>query len=316
VWSKTLPRGGFSIVAAKPKVGKSTMARGLAIAVSRGEPFLGRPTAKGKVIYLCLEEKRTEVTGHFRRMGANSCDVLVHTGATPKDALTALDAAIEEHSPVLVIVDPLSRFCRISDFNSYAEVTRQLEPLIDVARLSTCQTHIMCLHHNGKGGDLREAGDAVMGSTAFFAIVDALMTMRKKERVRTIESEQRYGENMPETIVHLDQLTGIVEGAGDLKTFTLNERKKAVLDSLGTEPLTDPAIRELVGGTNAGLTTKALRALYDEGVLERSGGGKKGDPFFYRLNGSPEKGEPHYVMDEPYIPPGATDAEVEALCGG
>ncbi len=54
---------------------------------------------------------------------------------------------------------------------------------------------------------MRDAGDAVMGSTGFFGAVDALLTMRKKEKVRTIESTQRYGEDLPETIVHLDPET-------------------------------------------------------------------------------------------------------------
>ncbi|CAN5460273.1 hypothetical protein BH20ACI3_BH20ACI3_41910 [soil metagenome] len=280
-WDRTLPCGGVSILAAKPKVGKSTFARALAVAISRGESFFGRSTRKGKVIYLCLEEKRAEVKSHFQKMGATGGDILIHTGKTPVDALTPLEDLSKELSPVMVIIDPLSRFLRIADFNSYAEVTRQLEPLIDLARLSKCQTHLLCLHHNGKGGDMREGGDAVLGSTALFAVVDALLTMRRKDKMRTLESAQRYGDDLPETIVHLDPLTGMINASGDLKTFTMNERKRSVLDALGSEPLTDPAIRELVGGTNAGLTTKALRALFEEGTLQRTGLGKKGDPFLY-----------------------------------
>jgi len=68
VWENTLPVGGFSILSAKPKVGKPTLARNLALAVSRGEPFLGRETVKGKILYLCLEEKRAEVAKYLRRM--------------------------------------------------------------------------------------------------------------------------------------------------------------------------------------------------------------------------------------------------------
>ena len=48
----------MSVFAAKPKVGKSTFARNLAMAVARGNPFLGRNTAKGPVVYLALEEIR------------------------------------------------------------------------------------------------------------------------------------------------------------------------------------------------------------------------------------------------------------------
>jgi protein-S-isoprenylcysteine O-methyltransferase Ste14 len=65
-----LVRGTVSVVVAKPKVGKSTFARGLALAVARGEPFLGRITRQGACIYLALEERHEEITADFRAMGA------------------------------------------------------------------------------------------------------------------------------------------------------------------------------------------------------------------------------------------------------
>lgn len=299
VWDRALPCGGFSILAAKPKVGKSTFARALARAVSRGEAFFDRLTRKGKVIILCLEEKRAEIKKDFQRTGVSGNEILIYTGKTPVDAISVLESAIAEHSPVLVIIDPLSRFIRVADFNSYAEVARQLEPLIDIARVSTCGTHILALHHNGKGGDLREGGDAVLGSSAIFAAVDALLTMRKREKVRTIESTQRYGEDLPETIVHLDSLTGAVTAVGDMKDFTLSERKKLVLESIGSEPLSEAAIKDAVGGTNKGLTSKALRALFDEGQVTRTGGGKRGDAFMYQIARDNERQRFEPKFDDP-----------------
>ena len=66
-----LPAGGISALAAKPKTGKSTLARQLAVCVARGEPFLGRETTKSPVIYSSrLREKRSEALAHFRAMGA------------------------------------------------------------------------------------------------------------------------------------------------------------------------------------------------------------------------------------------------------
>jgi hypothetical protein len=310
VVDRMLPRGGFSIMAGKPKAGKSTAARQLAVSISRGEVFLGRSCGRGKVVYLCLEEKRSEIAAHFRRMGASGQDILIHTGSSPADALTALDFAIEEYSPALVIIDPLSRFVRMVDFNSYAEATRQLEPLIDMARSSKCQTHIMALHHNGKNGE-RESGDALLGSTGFFGAVDALLSVKKRERARTIETIQRYGEDLPETIIHLDPATGIVSACGDLKEFTLNERKNLVLESMTSDPIAETAIKEVIGG-NGGLTSQAIRALFDEGKLSRTGRGRKGDPFLYArppiINTSDET-----LADEIYFPPGATDEEIHII---
>lgn len=62
---------------------------------------------------------------------------------------------------------------------------------------------------------------------------------------------------------------------------------------MGDEWLSEPDIKERVGG-NQTLTAKAIRALYDAGELQRTGAGKRGDPYLYakaspgRENARPE----------------------------
>ena len=164
IWDKTLPTGGVAILAAKPKVGKSTTARCLAMAVACSEAFLGRATTQGPVIYLALEEKRSEVHAHFTKVGAVDEAIILHFGSSPDDAKEKLEAAIIQYKPALVIIDPLLRFIRVKDANDYAEMTRALEPLLQMARLSGA--HIICVHHAGKSD--REGGDSILGSTALF----------------------------------------------------------------------------------------------------------------------------------------------------
>jgi hypothetical protein len=65
-----LPAGGTSILVAKPKVGKSTLSRVLAVAVALGVPFMGKNALKGTVFYLTLEESRAGLLGPVRK-GAN-----------------------------------------------------------------------------------------------------------------------------------------------------------------------------------------------------------------------------------------------------
>ncbi|HEV2802434.1 MAG TPA: AAA family ATPase [Pyrinomonadaceae bacterium] len=277
VWEKTLPVGGFSICSAKPKVGKSTLGRNLALCISRGEPFLGRETVQGKVLYLCLEEKRAEVAKHFRRMNASDDNIQV-AFVTPENAITALQIAIAEYEPVLTIIDPLSRVVRVRDFNDYGAMSRALEPLIDLARKTAC--HVLALHHDGKGE--REGGDALLGSTALFGAVDCHIQMKKRERGRTILTTQRYGEDMPETVVELEAETGLVLAQGDLQTVLFEGKKEEILASMNeTEELTEADLKERTGGKQ-GLISKAIRSLVDELKLTRNGAGKRGDPYTYR----------------------------------
>ena len=273
---RMLPAGGVSILAAKPKVGKSTLARTLALAVSRGEDVLGRSATQGPVVYLALEEKRAEVQRHFARMGATDEPIHVHVGAAPEEALAALAAAIAEHRPVLAIVDPLLRFVRIRDLNDYAEVTRALEPLVELARASGC--HVLCVHHEGKTE--RPGGDAILGSTALFGAVDTAMMMKRRDERRVIESIQRYGEDLPATVVTLDPVSGRVSAAGEVAVLQLDETCDRVLAEVGDEELDEPTIKGRVGG-NQTLTAKAIRTLVDDGRLRRVGEGKRGKPFIY-----------------------------------
>jgi hypothetical protein len=302
VWQDTLPVGGFSICAAKPKVGKSTLARNLAVAVTDGADFFGRATTPGRVLYLCLEEKRAEVAKHFRRMGAGGADLLIHTGGAGNDALTELEQAIEQFQPVLAILDPLSRFVRVSDFNDYAKVSRELEPVIDLARASGC--HILAVHHDGKGE--RDGGDSLLGSTAFFGAVDTLLKMKRRDFGRTLETVQRYGVNLSETVAQLDGATGIVTAQGDVQAHKMSERQQEIVDCLndGSE-LTEAALKETIGKEN-GLTAKALREMVKAGTIERTGKGGKGDPFRYRRpvtggDGEDGKGDENRAQDSGFV---------------
>ncbi len=275
-----LPSGGISLLAAKPKVGKSTTARCLALSVARGEPFLGRATAKGSVVYLALEEKRAEIVKHFRRQGATESDaVYVHVGIAPQNALDELAAVIVDLQPALIIVDPLLKLVRLRDVNDYAEVSRALEPIIDLARQTG--THIMLVHHLNKGA--QAGGDAILGSTAIFGAVDTAVVMRRhQDGTRTLETIQRYGEDLPESVIVLDTQTGTVELAGTVSERKLAEAQAAVLQVVKDAPLTEAEIREATQ-MQATLIARAIRTLVEQGALIRSGSGKRGDPYRYAL---------------------------------
>lgn len=274
-----LPEGGFSVLAAKPKVGKSTLSRNLALKVARGEDFLGRVTNQGAVIYLALEEKRSEVRKHFREMGADgSEEIFIYAARAPEDALAQLRKLIEDIKPSLVIIDPLFKITRIKDGNDYAAVTRALEPILALARESG--THILCTHHTGKGD--RQGGDSLLGSTAIFGNVDTAIIEKRLEKYRTLHSYQRYGADLEETTLHFNPET---------RTLSLGESRivedvKTVADAICEfltakgEPMTEPEINTEVEGKTT-LKRKALRELVANNGVERAGAGTKGDPFRY-----------------------------------
>ncbi len=62
--------GSINVLAGKPKAGKSHLARQLAVLHRGRKLFLGQPTKPGAVWYLALEDQRSEVLRHFRRLRA------------------------------------------------------------------------------------------------------------------------------------------------------------------------------------------------------------------------------------------------------
>jgi len=284
VWDDTLPTGGISIVGAKPKVGKTTLGRTLTLATARGDPCLGRGTHQGTVLLFALEEKRAEIAAQFRRIApGEELPIYVHTGAAPEHALTELAAALEKYKPVaLAIVDPLQKFIRVKDVIDYAEVARAMEPLTNLAR--TTGTHIMCVHHLGKGG--RSGGDDLLGSTAFFGAVDTLLLMRRHGQQRTIESIQRYGVDLPETVLQMDPDTGLITAAGSYTEVQARAASNALLTALADATLSEPDIKNKVGG-NQTTTATMLRALVKAGTVVRIGEGKRNNPYLYRHKDTP-----------------------------
>lgn len=279
-----LPAGGFSVLAGKPKAGKSTLARNLALAVAQGGSLLGRLTQRGPVVYLALEEKRSEVRKHFQAMGATGEEeIYIYASTAPADAIKQIRAVAEERKPVLVIIDPLFRLARVKDSNDYAQVTQALEPLLSLARETGA--HVLCVHHASKGE--RQDGDSILGSTAIFAAVDSALIMKRSDRYRTIKSIQRYGEDLEESTLRFDAQTRTVTLGESKEREEVIRMRDAMVACLQEQEgdQTEAEIDEEVEGKTT-YKRKALRELVGEERVERRGQGSRGDPFRYALKDS------------------------------
>ena len=280
-----LTTGGLSLLVAKPKCGKSTLARCLALAVARGGPWLDRDVAQGNVLYVALEDQRAVVRDHFRAMGLGDKPkepIESFIGSPPKDALDALVDRIRERRPALVIVDPLFRLLNIKDGNDYAEITRALQPLLDIARESSA--HVMCVHHARK--DAGGKGDEVLGSTALYGSVDCLLSITRRGDTRMLETGQRYGPDMPQTVLKLDPKSLFIS-VGETKAAMANaeiEDEVWAFLSESDTPQTSSEIQAALPRGKRNVTT-AIEALVSIGRITRTGEGKRGNPFKHENSG-------------------------------
>ena len=125
-WKGILPAGGMSLLVAKPKVGKTTLALNLAIAVSRGADFLGRKTTQGPVVYLALEEKKGEIKKKLKQAGSTDEPSRFHFGSATVNAIQEVEFLMIETKAILPIMDVLQKFCRLRDLNDYTTVTNPM----------------------------------------------------------------------------------------------------------------------------------------------------------------------------------------------
>jgi hypothetical protein len=280
IWVGVLPEGGMSLLAAKPKVGKTTFALGLSVAIARGEAFLGRETKQAAVVYLALEEKQSEIQKRLAAMGVSEEPLFFHFGLAPSKGINQVDALVAQTGGGLLVVDTLQKLARVKDLNDYARVTKKLEPLLAVARSRNC--HIILLHHAGKDND-RTDGDEILGSTALLGAVDTGILLKKRQHGRTFSTIQRYGEDIPETVFTLGENFSITGGEA-LKDAQNAETWEKIRSLLEAQPgLREEDILEHIKGSKANASAALRWALNQEPPLvERWGDGKRGDPFRYQ----------------------------------
>jgi hypothetical protein len=278
-----LVAGSVSMFASKPKVGKSTTVRCLALSVARGEPFLGWKVKQGDVIYLNLEERIEDVVEAFRSLGAVPGDSIQ---ITDKGDVAALTATLRKRRPALLVVDPLFRLIAVKDEKAYAEVYARMGSLIDVARETG--THITCMHHSPKQAR-EDAIDSPLGSTALGGAVSSLFELRRNPEtgMRTIRSTQRVGDDLPEMVLRFDPESRSVRLDGTRKQFEVNNLKPLIWAALSDVGSTESQVFDVVEHGKTAAKRVALRSLYKDGKVERSGSGRKGDPYLYRKACSP-----------------------------
>jgi AAA domain-containing protein len=285
-----LPREAISLLVGRPKSGKTTLCRTLAADVEGATPFLSRATVQGPVIYVSLEDSTRAVTAHFRRLGvASDAPLYVVCAQAPPDALQILRREVERREPVLVVIDTLYRFAKVRDVAAYGEVTAALQPLLALQR--DLRFHLLLVHHSPKGADAtRDAIDAGLGSTALPGTVDLALFLRCfPDGRRTLCSSPRSecGDPLPETVLRLNPKTGRPELGGTRQAADEAAMRQAMLDYLAAQlaPVERSEIYDAVEG-RAALKGKVLRQFVEEGLVVKTGAGKKGDPFVYAVSRS------------------------------
>jgi AAA domain len=179
---------GLSILAGKPKLGKSWMALNIALAVATGGTALGSiAVEQGDVLYLALEDTKRRLQGRLdkllNRQNAAAPERLTfatHWPRQDKGGLAALTEWLESHPEArLVVIDTWARFKpgRLHRANEYEEDYQhagELKAAADKEGLA-----VLPIHHCRKMG-AADALEEVSGSVGLTGAADAILVLRRE----------------------------------------------------------------------------------------------------------------------------------------
>jgi hypothetical protein len=281
----------------KPKAGKSRLGQQLALAVSRGENFLGHQVPKARlVLILDLENRAARVRTRFQKMSVGSSgderlfivapETLSDMGMTlaTSDGIKRLQELVARVKPSLLIIETW-RLLLAGDENKTEVVVRGLRALSSL-RENLPKLAILIVHHTRKtqGQDpplLRiDASAWVENASGHYSLIAHMDACFGLER----EIDRNTGDELivfagvsrsaaPRTLLLDEDLETLIFGtaeSADVVQKLLTERERAAW--LAVERLPHFTFKDVICNANTKnrkLVSSMLKKLHSMNVIER-----------------------------------------------
>jgi len=271
---------GLTILAGRPKIGKSWLTLQIAQATSAGGMLFDKPVQQGRVLYIALEDNESRLQERMKQQDWTKKTAKNTTfftasifrtfvGALHKTGAQYLQSIIVNEGYKLCVIDTLHRsFIGLRDINDSQEVTAALAPLQEMAISN--DIGLLFVDHQAKSKLTNPNPiDDIFGSTAKAAVLDTAMGIYKNPQSKVLRL-LATGRNIQEIDVTLkfDVLTGCWQSEGNTDQYVNNLLESEIIDvliDLGAAPLAD--IAKAVGKDRSN-TNKRLIKLINRGIVE------------------------------------------------
>jgi Bifunctional DNA primase/polymerase, N-terminal/AAA domain len=273
---------GLVILAAKPKMGKSMLALGLAIDVASGELALGNlPVTQGSVLYLALEDGELRLKDRLEHQLAGkkappNLDFKIESPRMDQGGLAQVVDWLGDHPDAkLVIIDTLARFqappkrgnsVYLEDYG----IAAALKQLADQHHIA-----LLVIHHLRKDPGV-DPLDEVSGSTGITGAADTILIMK---RPRTNQFEARIfitGRDVEECELALqsDPASKRWSSGGPADGVDISAQRKAILDLLSREgrPMGPSEVASMLGRDTNVVKQLTFKMAKDGQLINRGGG--------------------------------------------
>jgi DNA-binding HxlR family transcriptional regulator len=265
---------GLSILAGRPKIGKSWLALQMAHAVATGGMVLDRKAAAGRVLFVALEDSPRRLKDRLIRQRAPSTADLrfeLHWRHFPNGGLGDLYRAIEREGYTFVVIDTLPRALGRADQQDIGDMTGLVGDLQDYAQQH--DVAILCIdHHRKPAGFVGDPVDDIMASTAKSAVADAALGLWKEQGKRGAVLKV-IGRDLDwlELALTWDNVTCCWQLEGTVEEVALRGRKTDVLAALKAAYPEARTVSEIAASTklDAGNLSRILADLVNDGLIDR-----------------------------------------------
>lgn len=274
---------GLTILAGRPKGGKSYMMGDLALAVATGGRALGSIECEaGDVLYAALEDNQ-------RRLQSRSRQLRPYERARPErlhyaidwrrfddNGLADLEAWLDAHPAArLVCFDTYARVKpkgRGAQASAYDEDESAMRPLHDLAKRRPGVAFVV-VHHVRKQ-EAADIFDTISGTMGLTGVVDTMLILARVGDTVQLAGQGRDLENF-ERVVTRDKLTGGWLIGGDASEVASTSERQAILDALRErgEPMTPTEVASETGKSRSNVG-HLLKRLAKEGKVERAPKGR------------------------------------------
>jgi hypothetical protein len=274
----------LTLLGGKPKVGKSTLALAVAEAIgSHAQSFLGQPVNGGPVLYVSEESGSTLI----HKLPAGDVRFLTRDLAWPppswKELIEITAAEVRAVGAVAVVIDTLAHWAGFAP-EKEKDAGAMQAALRHAQALAQAGPAVLLTVHVRKGGG--EDGEALRGSSALAGAADIILELERVDdspRERALLALWRYPSTPGVLLIDHNLVNGSWSVAGE-SSERADKRKMADRQALlraCDEALTRTELESALG--SPALQWKGtLDTLVNEGLIEQTGEGVRGDPYRWK----------------------------------
>lgn len=274
---------GLSILAGKPKVGKSWLGLEMCIAVAEGTQVLGEQVDKAGAVYFGLEDSAVRLKSRLHKLlpDAETQPELLKIGQAAalerlyQGGTDQLNNYLSENKHIrLVVIDTLAKVKpttkKQNTYDEDSEIMGKLQQIAIEHGIS-----LVLVHHVRKA-EADDVFDMISGSMGLQGVADAMLVLNKR-RGSTDAELSVTGRDLQDDLnlaVSFNKDTAKWDVLGDASSFKLSQEREEILKVLksATEPMSPTEISACLDRSTDNVKALLSRMKF-EGQIDKKGRG-------------------------------------------